>query len=530
MTVSPSPSAMPAWQKLVRLADEKSGMQLRKLAAPPDRFAAFSHRVGELTVDLSKQRIDDDVMSALLELAEQMQLPAAIRALVEGGIVNPAENRPALHTALRAPRDRRPASVAGIIEAELARLYDVARALTTGTWRGYTGRPIRDIVHIGIGGSHLGPAFVLDALQGYDSQRFRMHFLTNVDAHLLDATLPKLNPETTLFVIVSKSFSTVETRVNAQSVRSWFLERSCSLDALTRHFIAVSSNLDAAHAFGIDGENVFSMWDWVGGRYSLWSAVGLPILLALGEEHFKSLLAGAHIIDQHLVEAPIAGNVPVLLALAGIWNTNFLGAETHAVLSYDHRLRTLTDYLQQLETESNGKSVHLDGSRCDINTSPVLWGGEETLGQHSFHQLLHQGTRQFSADFVACVQADHSFDDHHRWLLASCLSQSEAMLRGVDAEELGSDPLALHKAVPGNRPSTTFLLDALTPSALGALLALYEHKVYCQSVIWRINAFDQWGVELGKLLGQRLFEELGGAPGTGHDGSTLGLIGTIARR
>jgi glucose-6-phosphate isomerase len=328
-------------------------------------------------------------------------------------------------------------------------------------------------------------------------------------------------------VIVSKSFTTMETRVNAQSARSWFLERSCSTAALPSHFIAVSSNVDAAVEFGIDRNNVFSMWDWVGGRYSLWSAVGLPILLALGEAHFRALLHGAHVMDVHFANTPIRENVPALVALCGIWNTNFLGAETHAVLCYDHRLRSLTDFLQQLETESNGKSVRLDGQRSGIQTSPVVWGGEEPLGQHSFHQLLHQGTRTFSADFVACIAPDHPYGEHHRWLLASGLSQAEAFLTGRTADQLGSDALAAHRVVPGNRPSTTVLLDALTPSALGSLLALYEHKVFCQSVIWHINAFDQWGVELGKILGQQLYAELSGGVRQQHDASTAGLLSLL---
>jgi glucose-6-phosphate isomerase len=521
------PTRLPSWARLGGMTDRVLRTPLPDLTAEPARFARLCFRLGELTVDFSKQRIDQAVFAALLELAEEAELQAAIERLVSGGIVNTTEQRAALHTALRAPAEARPGSVRDDVERELLRLFELARALHAGDWRGYTGRAIRDVVHIGIGGSHLGPAFALEALSHLAIQRFRIHFLTNVDAHMLTGLLPQLDPETTLFVIVSKSFSTVETRVNGETARSWFLERSCSRAALAKHFIAVSSNVEAAVAFGIDRRNVFSMWDWVGGRYSLWSAVGLPVLLALGADGFLGLLRGAYAVDEHLAQAPLSENVPALLALVGIWNSNFLGAETHAVLCYDHRLRSLTDYLQQLETESNGKSTRLDGGRSEIHTAPVLWGGEEPLGQHSFHQLLHQGTREFSVDFVACIEPDHVYDEHHRWLLASCLSQGEAFVQGRREDSLGGDPLAAHKTIRGNRPSTTILLDALTPSALGALLALYEHKVYCQSVIWHINAFDQWGVELGKILGQRVYSELGGGARGSHDSSTDGLITTI---
>jgi glucose-6-phosphate isomerase len=526
---SPIPIELPAWKRLQALAGDAGLPPLSRLTEDAARFERLCLRVGELTIDFSKQRVDDAVLESLLALAEQAALPRAIEALLGGEVVNPTERRPALHTALRAPAQHRPARVRALVDAELERLYGLAEELRSGRWRGHTGRPIRDVVHIGIGGSHLGPAFALEALAHHTDERFQIHFLTNVDAHLLDALVARLDPETTLFVIVSKSFSTVETRVNALSARSWMLERSGTLDGLARHFIAISSNVEAAGDFGIDRDNVFSMWDWVGGRYSVWSAVGLPLLLALGRGGFEAVLDGAHVVDRHLAEAPLDRNVPVLLAMVGIWNTNFLDAQSHAVLCYDHRLRSLTDYLQQLETESNGKSARLDGEVTAVDTSPVVWGGEETLGQHSFHQMLHQGTRRFSADFIACVAPDHPHADHHRWLLASCLSQGEAFVKGRSVDALAGDALAVHKAVPGNRPCTTILLDALTPSALGSLLALYEHKVYCQSAIWHINAFDQWGVELGKILGQQLHAELSGGDREAHDASTAGLVDRILR-
>ncbi len=521
------PVSLPAWAALQRCAAQLQQQDLRQLCAPPERFAQFSYRAGPLLLDLSKQRLDTTALNTLLALAEQCQLPAGRTRLLQGEIVNLSENRPALHTALRAPYAARPAQVRDLIETELQRLYDLAARLTDARWRGHSGKAITDIVHIGIGGSHLGPAFVLEALAQQDQQRFRCHFLANVDGALLQQIQQGLNPETTLFILVSKSFSTIETKVNAESARSWLLERGVAQTDLHKHFVAVTANAQAALAFGIAEENLFAMWDWVGGRYSLWSAVGLPLLLILGRTHFDALLAGAHQLDTHFASAPLAENLPVLLALIGIWNYNFLGASSQGVLCYDHRLRNLTNYLQQLETESNGKSVGPDGIPVATSTMPVLWGGEEPNGQHSFHQLLHQGTTNTSLDFIFCRQAEHWRSEHQQWLLASALSQSEALLRGRRQEELDpTEPAALRaqRAVAGNKPSTSLVLDALTPTALGALLALYEHKVYCQSLIWHINPFDQWGVELGKVLGQQIHNELGGGTAVTHDASTLGLI------
>jgi glucose-6-phosphate isomerase len=519
----------PAWKRLGTLAKAIVDSHLRTLAADPARAERLRFRLGELTVDLGKQRVDDAVLRALHDLGRECDLEDAMRRLQNGEIVNETEQRAALHTALRAPVDEIPKAVATDIERERGRLFAFAQSLRTGTFTGHTGRTIRDVVHIGIGGSHLGPEFTTRALRDHDDGRFHIHFLANVDGHATERVLAGLDPERTLFIVASKTFTTVETRVNALSARAWMLERGCRTADLTRHFVAVSSNVAACRSFGIADENVFPMWDWVGGRYSVWSAVGLPLLLAIGETKFREFLSGAHEVDRHALTAPLSRNVPALLALIGVWNFNFLGAQSLAVLTYDHRLTQLSNYLQQLEMESNGKSTTSGGVAVDFHTMPVLWGGEETNGQHAFHQQLHQGTRAFAADFIACVHPHHDRADHHRWLLANCLSQSEAMLKGRLLGELSNDPLAQHKVVPGNHASTTILLDALTPSALGALLALYEHKVYGQGIIWRLNSFDQWGVELGKVLGEAIHRELSSERVGPHDPSTRALIQLIQR-
>jgi len=379
-------------------------------------------------------------------------------------------------------------------------------------------------VHIGIGGSHLGPELAVEALSHHSNKVLRFSFLASIDGHLLQQLTHEIDLEQTLFIIASKSFTTQETRSNAQSLRSWFLERTGSVEALARHFVAVSANTEAACEFGIAPENVFAMWDWVGGRFSVWSSVGLPLALCIGSENFKAFLDGAHAMDLHAANTPTAQNVPALMALIETWNSSFLNKATHAVLVYDRRLRLLPDFLQQLEMESNGKSVHSDGQSVgSLLTAPIIWGGEEPNGQHAFHQLLHQGTCKFSADFISCKQPDHPFSDHHYWLLANCFSQSQAMLLGQ------SDTLA-HKHVRGDHPSTTILLDALNPRNLGALLAMYEHKVAFQSMLWQVNPFDQWGVELGKQLSQGLYEDLStSSNGNQLDASTQGLVEHVNR-
>jgi len=517
---------LPEWARLGDLAAALIKRPLSQIVGTRGRFDQFSFRCGDLTVDFSKQRIDDRTTKALEALGRAVELPKALTDLMSGAIVNSSERRPALHTALRAPYAARPAALRDIIERESVRIADFVERVRDGRWRGFTGRAIRDVVHIGIGGSHLGPELVVEALSAYQSSTLAFRFLSNVDGDALDDALRGLNPETTLFIVASKSFGTMETRVNATSIRSWFLERTGRIDAISHHFVAVSANVEAAKAFGMPPDNVFAMWDWVGGRYSLWSAVGLPIALAIGANEFANLLAGAHVVDRHALTTPLERNVPALLALVGVWNFNLLGAQSHAVLTYDRRLRLLPSYLQQLEMESNGKSTRPDGSAVDLQTMATLWGGEETNAQHAFHQQLHQGNRAFSADFIACTRATHDHDEHHRWLLANYLAQSEALLLGRHAGDADA-ALAAQRSMPGNRPSTSILLDDLSPRSLGALLALYEHKTFCQGMIWQINPFDQWGVELGKVLSESIYSELASGRETRHDPSTNGLIEQI---
>ena len=508
---STPPEQLASWKRLAVLAEQRAGTPIRP---EPGRFETYSARLGPVFIDYSKQRIDAEVMAALIDLAEEGGLGDAIRAVFDGEHVNTTEDRPALHTALRAPGGEGPKAVAGLVEAERNRFLAFAEDVRSGRWPGHTGKAIRTVVHIGIGGSHLGPELVCRALCPESDPDIR--FLANIDGDAATRALARLDPATTLFIVASKSFTTLETRTNAATARSWFVERTCDPAAIARHFVAVTANGQAAQAFGMPPANRFAMWDWVGGRYSLWSSVGLPIAIALGRSRFESLLRGAHLVDRHFRSAPTGRNLPVLLALLQVWNTNFLGAATHAVLAYDRRLRLLPDYLQQLEMESNGKSVHQDGSRVATHTAPVVWGGEETNGQHAYHQLLHQGTRTFSADFIASVRPGNDLGDHHRWLLANCLGQSQAMLTG-------HGPAASSAPDPA---TTTILMDDLSAESLGALLALYEHKAFSAAVTWGINPFDQPGVEMGKTLAQSVHGNLVDRDGTasGLDPSTKGLV------
>ena len=510
---SSPPQGLGAWQRLAILAKPRTGT--------PARATSRSRRLGPVLVDYSKQALDDEVFEALAELAAESKLPRAIGELFAGARINNTEDRPVQHTLLRAPAGACPKEVA----AERERFLTVADAVRCGQRRGYTGKPFETVIVIGIGGSQLGPELVVDALRPPHAPDVR--FLANIDGDAAVRTLAGLDPATTLVIVVSKSFTTLETRVNAETTRSWFLERTCETGIVEEHFLAVTANQAAAAEFGIPPGNRFAMWDWVGGRFSMWSAAGLPIAIALGRGCFEDLLAGAHGVDDHFRETAPKDNIPVLLALLAIWNTNFHGTATHAVLPYDRRLRLLPSYLQQLEMESNGKSVRRDGDAVRTHTAPVVWGGEETNGQHAFHQLLLQGTRAFSADFVAVARAGHDLKDHHDWLLANCLAQSKAMSEGRAAD----GPLGSHRSVAGGQPSTTVLLDELTPRSLGALLALYEHKVFCLGSIWQINPFDQWGVELGKELAGEIHDELtsGGSQGAGNDASTAGLLTQVRR-
>ncbi|CAI8950538.1 MULTISPECIES: glucose-6-phosphate isomerase [Pseudomonas] len=535
-------TALPAWQAL---KDHRQAMQdfsMREaFNADPQRFNQFTLSSCGLFLDYSKNLINAQTRNLLVGLANEVDLKGAIKALFEGEIVNTSEGRPALHTALRRPVGDK-LSVNGVnvmpeVHKVLNQITDLVGRIHDGLWRGYTEKPITDVVNIGIGGSFLGPELVSEALLSYAQKGVRCHYLANIDGSEFHELTQKLRAETTLFIVSSKSFNTLETLKNAQAARAWYLAQGGSEAELYRHFIAVSSNNAAAVAFGIREENIFPMWDWVGGRYSLWSAIGLPIALAIGMSNFKELLSGAYTMDQHFQTAPFEQNMPVLLALLGVWYGNFWGAQSHAILPYDHYLRNITKHLQQLDMESNGKSVRQDGTPVSTDTGPVIWGGVGCNGQHAYHQLLHQGSQLIPADFIVPIVSFNPVSDHHQWLYANCLSQSQALMLGKTLPEAEQElrdkgmseeqvhKLAPHKVIPGNRPSNTIVVERISPRRLGALVAMYEHKVFVQSVVWGINAFDQWGVELGKELGKGVYNRLVGSDETlADDPSTQGLI------
>ena len=481
-------------------------------------------------------------MDLLTDLADQVSLRDWIGRMFGGAHINNTEDRAVLHVALRNPgkdpvfadgADVMP-GVRGVLE-KMQRFSDRVRG---GDWKGHTGKAITDVVNIGIGGSNLGPLMVAEALMPYQSPHLRPHFVSNVDGTHIVETLKPLDPETTLFIIASKTFTTQETMANAGAARSWILEAFGDESAVARHFVAVSTNADEVGRFGIDAANMFEFWDWVGGRYSVWSAIGLPVMLAVGPDAFREFLGGAHAMDQHFRTAPFGANMPVILAMLGVWYTNFFDACAHAVLPYDHYLRHFPAWLQQLDMESNGKSVTRDGSPLDHATGPIVWGTAGTDGQHAYYQLIHQGTRLVPADFIAPARSHNAVEDQHEKLLANFIAQPEALLRGRTTEEAEAElppeldsharaMLARQKTFPGNRPTSTLLVDKVTPASLGALMALYEHKVFVQGVVWGINSFDQWGVELGKQLAGGVLGELKGEGGGNHDGSTAGLIARL---
>jgi glucose-6-phosphate isomerase len=535
-------TTLPAWQALSRHREAMQSFSLRQaFAEDPQRFTEFSMSSSSLFLDYSKNLITAETRSLLVDLARECGLEQAIRALFDGELVNSSEGRPALHTALRRPVSERLAvngvNVMPEVHRVLNQMTELVSRVHSGMWRGYTEKPITDIVNIGIGGSFLGPQLVSEALLPFAQKGVTCHYLANIDGSEFFELAGKLRAETTLFIVSSKTFSTLETLKNAQASRAWYLAQGGSEEALHRHFIAVSSNREAAQAFGIRAENIFPMWDWVGGRYSLWSAIGLPIALAIGMSNFKELLAGAYSMDQHFQSAPLERNMPVLLGMLGVWYGNFWGAQSHAILPYDHYLRNITKHLQQLDMESNGKSVRHDGTPVSTDTGPVIWGGVGCNGQHAYHQLLHQGTQLIPADFIVPVVSYNPVADHHQWLYANCLSQSQALMLGKTRTEAETElrakglledevqRLAPHKVIPGNRPSNTLVLERISPRRLGALVALYEHKVFVQSVIWGVNAFDQWGVELGKEMGKNVYNRMTSwDPEPAEDGSTQGLI------
>ena len=541
-------TTLPAWQALQQHRAEMAGFSMRQaFAADERRFQRFSLDSCGLLLDYSKNLIDERGLELLMQLAEQAGLHQSIAALYSGEQVNASEGRAALHTALRSPIGRRlPVDGKDIIpevHRVLNQVTELVSRIHSGLWRGYSEKPIKEVVNIGIGGSFLGPQLVSEALRPFTQRGVRCHYLANIDGSEFRELTARLDPETTLFIVSSKSFGTLETLKNTLAARDWYLAMGGPEEELHRHFIAVTSNRKAAIEFGIGEENIFPMWDWVGGRYSLWSAIGLPIALAIGVSNFKELLAGAYAMDQHFTQAPLAENMPVLMALLGIWYTNFWGAQSHAILPYDHYLRNFTKHLQQLDMESNGKSVRQDGSELNIATGPIIWGGVGCNGQHAYHQLLHQGRLLVPADFIVPVNSYNPLSDHHQWLFANCLSQAQALMQGKTREEAEAElrakgmneaevqRLAPHKVIPGNRPSNILVMNRIAPFELGALVALYEHKVFVQSAIWGINAFDQWGVELGKEMGKEVYQRLTGqVDSSASDASTQGLIDHFRER
>lgn len=530
----------PAWQALAQHHKEVAGLHLRDLfAGNPLRFQKFSLRWNDLLIDYSKNRITEQTMSLLFDLARQADVKGWTERMFRGEKINVTEQRAVLHIALR-NRSNRPIIVDGedvmpAVNRVLGHMRTFSESVRRGEWKGYTGKAITDVVNIGIGGSDLGPVMVTEALKPYGHERLRCHFVSNVDGTHIAETVKRLNPETTLFIISSKTFTTQETITNAESAKRWFLERAKEPSAVARHFVAVSTNTKAVAAFGIDTKNMFEFWDWVGGRYSLWSAIGLSIALFIGMDNFEELLTGAHEMDEHFRTAPVEQNIPVILALLGVWYNNFFGCETYAIIPYDQYLHRFPAYFQQGDMESNGKRVTRDGNVVDYSTGPVIWGEPGTNGQHAFFQLLHQGTKLIPADFLAPMQSHNPIGDHHAILISNFIAQTEALMRGkTEAEarkELANLPpaevetLLPHKIFPGNRPTNTIVFKKLTPRVLGQLIAMYEHKIFVQGIIWNINSFDQWGVELGKQLAKVILPELQGKtePG-GHDASTTGLI------
>ncbi|MEY8204223.1 MAG: glucose-6-phosphate isomerase [Bermanella sp.] len=515
-------------------------------AKDPGRFTQFSLHAAGLNLDYSKNRINQTTVSLLCDLARARKVPSAVAAMFNGELINQSEDRPVLHTALRHFSDK-PVLVDGKdvmpeVQKTLKRMQDFCWCIRSQQWRGFSNKPFTNVVSIGIGGSFLGPKLASEALKPYWSKGINCHYLANIDGSDLIETLQDLNPETTLFIVQSKSFNTQETLKNANECRAWFLHNGGTKQDLGRHFTAVTANVKKATEFGIKEQNIFPMWDWVGGRYSLWSAIGLPLMLTIGYKNFREMLLGAYEMDCHFQEAPLEQNMPVLMGLLGVWYVNFFNAQSHAVLPYDHYLRNLPSHIQQLDMESNGKSVDVYGRSLKYQAGPIIWGGVGSNGQHAYHQLLHQGTQFVPCDFILPLTSHNPVSDFHTLLVSNCLSQSQALMQGKSLdqardelsgkghsnEQLGI--LAAQKVIQGNRPSNTLYFDVSTPKTLGALIALYEHKVFVQGKVWGINSFDQWGVELGKQLGDKVHgalladEDQVKVNDTQFDASTEGLI------
>ncbi len=532
---------LPIWEKLFAHQQEIAQQHLRDwFAADSARFQDFSLEVGGLFLDYSRQRVNQQTLSLLCQLAHDVDLSKQIQALIQGQLVNVSEKRPALHMALRDPQAA-PIMIAGqnvatLIAAMRQQMATFVDAIQSGKWRGVTGKTITHVVNIGIGGSHQGPQMCVYALKAFAINNLQFHFISTVDKTPLMEVLQQIDPERTLFIVSSKSFSTLETMTNANTIAAWMKEK-VGAKAIAHHFVAVTGATEKALAFGIKKENIFPLWDWVGGRYSIWSAIGLPLMLMIGKTQFTDFLQGAYEMDQHFQQAPFTENMPVLLALLGIWCINFFDSRMHAVVPYSHALKYFVSYLQQMEMESNGKSIHaLHGNSLPYTTSPIIFGEEGCNGQHTYHQLLHQGQHSVPVDFILVGQTSALPDAHHDILMASALSQADALMRGKTYEEayaeLRAQPmteaeaknLAHHQVIPGNRPANVLFIENMTPKNLGALLALYEHKIFVQGAIWGINSFDQWGVELGKQLLLPILQQIKMTAHKNHHSQTNNLI------
>ncbi|MFT7268882.1 MAG: glucose-6-phosphate isomerase [Roseivirga sp.] len=542
MLKSINPTQTKAWEKLSTHYQSTSNTHLRTLFAEDDnRFEKFSKQFETILIDYSKNRIDEQTISLLMELANECNLQSSIDAMFSGASINASENRAVLHTALR-NQSNLPVMVDGVdimpdVNAALAKMKLFADKVTSGQWLGYTGKPIKHIINIGIGGSDLGPVMVTEALKSYNTFGIATHFVSNIDGSHITEALKIVKPEETLFMIASKTFTTQETMTNANTARTWFLKQGASEADIAKHFVALSTNEKAVAHFGIDTANMFEFWDWVGGRYSLWSSIGLSIACTIGFDNFELLLKGAHQMDEHFKTTALDQNIPVVLALIGIWYTNFHGAETEAVLPYDQYMHRFAAYFQQGNMESNGKSVDRSGNKVTYQTGPIVWGEPGTNGQHAFYQLIHQGTKLIPCDFIAPAISQNPIGDHHPILLSNFFAQTEALMNGKSLEEVTEElkaegksaaeieSIAPFKVFAGNRPTNSILFKKLTPEVLGALIAMYEHKIFVQGVIWNVYSFDQWGVELGKVLAKRILPELeNGNKINSHDSSTNGLI------
>jgi glucose-6-phosphate isomerase len=538
-----SPTELTAWQKLTEHKQEMASVSMKSLfEADPKRAEKYTTQAAGWTLDYAKNRTNEKTLGLLTDLVKEAGLEKAIKGMFSGAHINNTEDRSVLHIALRASQAQDSLIVDGVnvleeVRSTLKQMEKFVAQLHSGEWKGYTGKRITDVISIGIGGSYLGPKVVAEALTPYEKDGIKVHFVANIDGSDITGKLKLVNPETTVFVISSKTFGTLETLSNANAARDWFLSNGGSQSDVCKHFAAVSSNVKKAVDFGMAEENIFPMWDWVGGRYSLWSAIGLPVAIAVGMDNFYELLDGAHQMDEHFRTAPFEENLPVIMGALGVWYINFHNAQTHALIPYDHYLRAMPAHIQQLDMESNGKSTLLNGDGVETDTGPIIWGGAGTNGQHAYHQLLHQGTRLVPVDFIVPLASHNPIGEHHAQLFANCLSQSQALMVGKTLEQAQQElrdsgatdeqiaTIAPHKVIPGNRPSNTLLTDKMTPATIGALIALYEHRTFVQGTIWGINSFDQWGVELGKVLGTDIYNRLvSDSDNSALDASTQALI------